>query len=140
MEKYSKKLVAVLNDKIPIGKVMNVLAHMAVGLGASIKNKDELKLVDYVDADNISHTNISELPFIILKAKNPSQIRNLREELVKKGIYFIDFPDFINSIGTFDEHNKSKQYKESSIEYYGIAIFGNWDDVTNLTKGFSLWK
>ena len=140
MEKYQKKLVAVLNKQIEVGTVMNVLAHMAVGLGASVENKDELRLIDYVDADGNSHANISELLFIILKAENSNQLRELRKELIKRNVHFVDFPDFIKSIGTFESPEKSRQVKEENIEYYGIAIFDDWDIVTELTKKFSLWK
>jgi len=129
-----------LNKQIEVGTVMNVLAHMAVGLGASVENKDELRLIDYVDADGNSHANISELPFIILKAENSNQLRELRKELIKRNVHFVDFPDFIKSIGTFESPEKSRQVKEENIEYYGIAIFDDWDIVTELTKKFSLWK
>jgi len=140
MEIYQKKFVAVLNKQIEVGTVMNVLAHMAVCLGASVENKDELRLIDYVDADGNSHANISELPFIILKAENSNQLRELRKELIKRNVHFVDFPDFIKSIGTFESPEKSRQVKEENIEYYGIAIFDDWDIVTELTKKFSLWK
>ena len=140
MEKYQKKLVAVLNKQIEVGTVMNVLAHMAVGLGASVENKDELRLIDYVDADGNSHANISELPFIILKAENSNQLRELRKELIKRNVHFVDFPGFINSIGTFESPEKSRQFKGKSIEYYGIVMYGDWDIVTELTRKFSLWR
>jgi hypothetical protein len=112
---------------------------MSIGLGTSIENKDELRLIDYVDADGNSHANISELPFIILKA-NSNQLRMLRKALIEKNVRFIDFPDFINSIGTFENPEKSRTIKEEAIEYYGITIFDNWDIVTELTKKFVLWK
>ena len=140
MQKYPKKLVAVLNGKIEINSLMNALAQMAVGLGATIQNKEELRLINYTDADNNSHSNISELPFIILKAKNSNQIRTLRNSLTEKGVQFVDFPDFIQSIGTFEDPSKSKSIKEEDIEYYGLVIFDDWDTVTEMTKKFSLWN
>jgi len=139
MEKYPKKIVAVLNEKIETGAAMNALAQMAIGLGASIKDKEELRLVDYADADGNSHANISELPFIILKA-NSNQLRALRIELVGKSVKFVDFPGFIKSIGTFESPEKSKTIREEEIEYYGIAMFDDWDTVTGLTKKLSLWR
>lgn len=139
MEKYPHKLVAVLNGNIGVGIAMNALAHMAVGLGASVENKNELRLIDYVDADGNSHPNISELPFIILKAES-SKLRELRKELIRRNVHFVDFPDYINAIGTFENPEKSRQFKEESIEYYGIAMFGDWDTVTELTRKFSLWR
>jgi hypothetical protein len=139
MEKYQKKIVAVLNGGIEIGAVMNALAHMSIGLGASIENKDDLRLVDYKDGDGNSHPNISELPVIICKAKD-SSIKELRNKLVEKHVNFVDFPDYVNSIGTFDSPTESQKFKEESIEYYGVVIFDDWDLVSELTKKYALWK
>lgn len=140
MEKYPKKLIAVLNEKIEGGILMNALAHMSVGLGASLENKNELRLIDYKDANGNSHANISELPFIILKARNSNQLRELRKKLLEKNIPFVDFSDMIQSIGTFENPERSNKINEESLEYYGLTLFGDWDIVTELTKKFSLWK
>lgn len=78
MGDFSNKLVAVLNEKIEVGVAMNTLAHMVVGLGASIGKQEELRLTNYADADDNSHPNISEIPFMVLKARNSSQLRQLR--------------------------------------------------------------
>lgn len=140
MQKYSHKLVAVLNGNVGMGIVMNALAHMALGLGESVEDKAGFRFVDYADGDGNSHANISELPFIILKAKNPEELKELRKELINKNVYFVDFPGFINSIGTFESPEKSRQFKGESVEYYGIVMYGDWDVVTELTRKFSLWR
>lgn len=140
VEKYPKKLVAVLNGKIEVSDAMGALAHMSVGLGASIENKGELRLVDYADADGNSHANISELPFIILKAKNSNQLRTLRMALIEKGVTYADFTNVMKLVGTFEDPGKSKEIREAELEYFGIAIFDDWDTVTEMTKRFSLWK
>jgi hypothetical protein len=140
MDKYPKKLVAVLSEKIQGGLAMNVLAHMAAGLGASATDKEQLRLVDYADGDGSSHPNISELPFIILKARSQEQLKQLRQALIQRKVYFVDFPSYINSIGTFESPEKSRQFREPNIEYYGIAMFDDWDTITELTRPFSLWR
>jgi hypothetical protein len=140
MGQFSNKLVAVLNEKIEIGVAMNALAHMVVGLGASVENKDGLRLTDYADADGNSHANISEIPFMVLKARNSNQLRILRQALIENNIKFVDFTNTM-TIGTYQEQiERSKQTKEADLEYYGIAIFGDWNTVSELTKKFSLWK
>lgn len=139
-EKYHKKLVAVLNGRIEISDAMSALAHMAVGLGATISDKNELRLTDYADADGNSHANISELPFIILKAKNSNQLRTLRMTLIGKNVEYVDFTNAIKLVGTFDNPRKSREIREADLEYFGIAIFDDWDTVTEMTKRFSLWR
>lgn len=119
---------------------MNSLAHMVVGLGASVENKEKLRLTNYADADGNNHANISEIPFMVLKARNSNQLRILRQSLIENNIKFVDFTDTM-TIGTYQEQiDKSKQTKEADLKYYGIAIFGDWDIVSQLTKKFSLFK
>jgi hypothetical protein len=135
---HRNKLVAVMNEKIEPGKIMNAIAHMCIGFGAAI-GREALCLVDYKDADGGSHPNISEMPFIILKA-NSNKIRQLRIFAQEQGIQYSDFTDTM-TIGTSQEQiERSAQTKEADLTYFGIVLFGEWEKVTELTKKFSLWK
>ncbi len=135
---FKHKLVAVMNEKIEPGILMNALAHMCIGFGAHL-GAESLRLSNYEDADGNSHPNISEMPFIILKA-NSNKIRTLRQAASEAGIEFSDFTDTM-TVGTYIEQlERTKQTKEESLVYYGIVLFGEWDVVTQLTKKFSLWK
>lgn len=137
-EKFNNKLVAVLNKSIPVGKVMNALAHMSIGLGSAI-GQDPLRLTNYKDADGNTHPNISDIPFIIL-SENSNKIRKLRQEAIANNILFTDFTDTM-TIGTYIEQiERTAQVKEEDLIYYGIVIFGDWDKVAELTKKYSLWR
>lgn len=138
MNKFSNKLVAVVNQSVDIGKSMNALAHMCIGFGATL-GKENLQLVDYQDADQGIHPNISKMPFIILTA-NSNKIRNLRKEVINNHIQFVDFTDAM-TIGSYQEQmEKSAQTKEEALTYFGIVLFGDWDKVSELTRKFSLYK
>lgn len=131
-------MVAVLNEKIEQGPVMNALAHMSIGLGSHI-GKDALQLTEYIDADNQKHKYISAMPFMILKA-NSNKIRTLRQAAIEHNIHFTDFADTM-TVGTYTEQlEHTAQTKEADLIYYGIVLFGPWEKVTELTKKFSLWK
>ncbi|MFC2049552.1 DUF2000 domain-containing protein [Chlamydiota bacterium] len=135
---FKHKLVAVMNEKTEPGILMNALAHMCVGFGAHL-GAESLRLSNYEDADGNSHPNISEMPFIILKA-NSNKIRALRQAACDAGIEFSDFTDTM-TVGSYVEQlERTKQTKEESLVYYGIVLFGEWDTVSQLTKKFSLWK
>src|SRR4029079_15759590 len=138
MTSFSNKLVAVMNEKIEPGILMNALAHMCIGFGAEI-GKDLLRLTDYIDAEGGSHPSISEMPFMILKA-NSNKIRWLRQAALEAGIKCVDFTDTM-TIGSYVEQiERTKQTKEADLVYYGVVLFGNWDKVSELTRKFSLWK
>ncbi|WP_392538850.1 DUF2000 domain-containing protein [Legionella sp. 227] len=135
---FKNKLVAVLNKRIEPGKVMNALAHMCIGLGAMIGEK-ELRLTDYRDADGGSHPYISEIPFIIL-CENSNKIRALRQNALAKNVLFNDFTDTM-TVGTYQEQiERTAQIKDNDLIYYGIVLFGDWDVVTELTRKCSLWR
>lgn len=136
---FENKLVAVMNEKIEPGVIMNALAHMCIGFGADI-GKDLLRVTNYIDADQSSHPNISEMPFIVLKAKNSNKIRSLRQTATEMGIRYVDFTDTM-TIGTYQEQlEHTRETKEEDLDYYGIVLFGGWEKVSELTKKFSLWK
>lgn len=135
---FSNKLVAVMNEKIEPGIIMNALAHMCIGFGSEI-GKEPLRLTNYMDADGGSHPSISEMPFMILKA-NSNKIRGLRKVALDGKIKFVDFTSTM-TIGTYVEQvERTKQTKEAELIYYGIVLFGDWNLVTELTRKFSLWK
>lgn len=139
-EDLTHKFVAVLNKKIPIGNLMNALGHMAVGLGGSYPNKEELRLDNYFDKDGGQHSNISDNPFIILQADNSNQIRTLRNELIKAGIQFTDFTSTM-TVGTYkDQQERTKQTPEIELDYWGICMLGPKEVINTLTKKFSLWR
>ncbi|HEY2810786.1 MAG TPA: DUF2000 domain-containing protein [Rhabdochlamydiaceae bacterium] len=135
---FENKLVAVMNEKIEAGVIMNALAHMCIGFGARI-GQDPLRLTNYIDADGGSHPCISEMPFMILKA-NSNKIRGARQAALEKGIACVDFTNTM-TVGTYVEQlERTKQVKEEELVYYGIVLFGNWEQVSEMTRKFSLWK
>ncbi len=138
MPSFTHKLVAVMNEKIETGVLMNALAHMCIGFGAEI-GKLPLRLTDYRDAGNGSHPNISEMPFMILTA-NSNKIRTLRKSAQEKGILFVDFTDTM-TIGSYEEQlARTRETPEEALVYYGIVLFGPWEEVSELTRKFSLLK
>ena len=128
-----------MNKNKEHGNIMNALAHICFGLGASVQDKNKCRLTNYKDADGGDHDNVSEIPFIVLKA-NSNKIRNLRKAAAENDIHYVDFNNTM-TIGTYKEQIElASKTKEEDMEYYGIVLFGEWDKVTELTKKFSLWQ
>lgn len=127
-----------MNEKIEPGIIMNALAHMCIGFGSDI-GKDPLRLTNYMNADGGIHPNISEMPFMILKA-NSNKLRALRLAAQQAEIRCVDFTNTM-TIGTYVEQiERTKQTKEADLIYYGVVLFGDWEKVSELTRKFSLWK
>lgn len=135
---FENKLVAVMNEKIEPGVIMNALAHMCIGFGPEI-GKEPLRLTNYIDGDEGNHPSISEMPFMILKA-NSNKIRALRQSAQQAGIKFVDFTETMTKGSYIEQLERTKQVKEADLIYYGIVLFGSWDKVSELTRKFSLWR
>ena len=128
-----------MNGKIDHGVVMNALAHMCIGFGANI-GKEPLRLTSYKDAEGGEHPNISEMPFMILKAKNSNKIAALKKAAAECGIACVDFTDTMTG-GTYEEQiARTNETTPDDLNFYGIVLFGPWDKVSELTRKFSLWK
>jgi hypothetical protein len=138
MANFENKLVAVLNKSIPVGNLMNALAHLCIGFGAKI-GVEPLRLTNYKDGDGGDHPYISEIPFMVLEA-NSNKIRALRQAAIEQGIEFSDFTHTMTVGGYEEQIKRSAETPESELIYYGIVLFGNWEKVSALTKKFSLWK
>jgi hypothetical protein len=134
------KFVAVLNKKIEVGKLMNALGHMAAGLGSLVPDKEVMRFDSYIDKDSGEHKSISDNPFIILSSDNSNQIRTLRNSLIENSIPFTDFTSTM-TVGTFAEQKqRTSETPEIELEYYGICFFGEKNQLSELTKKFSLWR
>ncbi|MCL4359881.1 DUF2000 domain-containing protein [Patescibacteria group bacterium] len=140
MDGLENKFIAVLNKKVPVGLLMNALAHMAAGLSVSYPTIADMRFDDYQDFDRGKHKSISDHPFIILAADNSNQIRTLRFEFLAEGIHFVDFTSTM-TVGTYlEQKERTKQAHEAELEYYGISAFGNRIKLSQMTRKFSLWR
>lgn len=137
---FTHKFVAVLNKKIPVPNLMNALGHMSTGLSASYTNIPEMRFDSYFDKDGGNHKSISDNPFIILSAYNSNKIRALRNSLIEKNIHFVDFTSTM-TVGTYlEQQQRTKETPEAELEYYGLCLFGEINQVNELTRKFSLWR
>ena len=135
---FPNKLVAIINKKLEPGRAMNTLSHLSLGLGGAL-GKDELNLDTYTDADSNEYPFISQMPFIILRAK-PGEIRKTVLAAREKGILFNAFTDAMTEGTWQDQMARSQATKEEDLTYFGCMLYGDWDTVAEMTRKFSLWK
>lgn len=134
------RFIAVLNKKIELGRLMNALGHMSAGLPAGYPNSEDMRFLQYKDKDGGSHSNISYFPFIVLQADNSNQIRTVRKEAIARNTPFTDFTHTM-IVGTSEEQLEATAHTpEAELEYFGICMFGQTDELREFTKKFSVFK
>ncbi len=135
------KFVVLLNKKIEAGVAMNAAAHMAACLVARATDSDREKMmfIDYIDADGNKHAS-SGLSLIVLKADNSNKIRAARELAKQKQILSVDFLQSMTGDTYVEQLERTKLLKESELEYFGLCLFGNKEEIDTITGKFSMWR
>ena len=135
------RMVAVINKRIDPGVAMNALFHLASGLTNLIgeEGRERLQFLDFEDANGGLHRSISARSFIVLRGTS-NEIRKLREASTEAGVPSIDFTSTMTG-DTFKEQLERTQLTPfDDLEFYGIALFGDKDTLSPMTRKLSLWK
>ena len=138
-DESQKRFIAILSKKMDLGRTLNVLGHLSVGLSNRLES-DEAYYVDYRDFDGNVHPNLSHYPFIVLKADNSNKLRKVSEEAFIRGIKFTDFTSSMIEGGSVEQQKRTKETKEEDLEYLGVCLFGDTEILRDFTKKFSLYK
>lgn len=139
-DENSKRFVAILNEKIEIGRLLNALGHITAGLTSQFKDSNELCLLQYSDNEGGSHPSISHFPFIVLKAENSNQIRKARQEAITRGLLYTDFTDTMIVGTSLAQLEATASKREEELEYFGLCMFGETAVLREFTKRFSLFR
>lgn len=139
IDENAYRFVAILNQKVDTGRLMNALGHLTAGLAGKVCQED-MQFLDYRDEDGGIHPGISHFPFIVLAAKNSDKIKMARKEAIARGIPYTDFTSTM-TIGTSQQQiDATGASKEESLDYYGLCLFGRTELLKEFTGKFSLFK
>lgn len=139
-DENKKRFIAILNKKVETGKLMNALGHMTAWLAGGSEDPEDMCFLQYQDKNGGDHPNISHYPFIVLKADNSNKIRKVRNECIARNIPFSDFTSTM-TVGTSQEQQDSTlNTPEEELEYYGICLFGETEELREFTKKFSIFQ
>lgn len=138
-DKY--KFVAVINEKIEIGKALNAIAHMSLGLVniADEETREKMSFIDFPDKDNESHKSISGLSLIVLKGRN-GEIKKARKQFIEENILFTDFIETMTGDTYTKQLVKTKELGQEEHNYFGLLAFGEIDTINPITRKLSLYK
>ncbi len=135
------KFAAILNAKIPIPQLMNALGHMTAGLISRATDPSQMNFLQYqFNSDRLTPANISLYPFIILKSKNSNQLKNLHESVKDIGIIHNVFTNSMLGTSAIEQIENTKNTKSEDLIYFGIALFGDSQQLAELTRKFSLFS
>lgn len=140
MKYEDKKIVGIIATNVGPTVALNVIGHLAISIGKystqEIMGKEKL-----IDKSGISHLGISQFPFIITKVK-PTKLKNAIDKAKENtNLLVADYPRDMLETRSDDELITSICNKENGqLEYLGAIIYGNTEEVDEVTGKFQLWK
>lgn len=140
MNYEDKKIVGIIATNVDAPTALNVIGHLAVSIGKYSDNEIMGKSV-ITDKSNVNHLGISKFPFIITKVK-PGKLRNAIDRAKENpNLLVADYPREMLETRTDEELVESINSKSNDeLEYLGAIIYGNTNDVNEITGKFQLWK
>ena len=135
------KFVIVLNKKISPAVALNACAHMTATLVARAddETRRHMSFVNYTDADGNAHL-VSALSLVVLSAKNSSQLRTARLEVIRAGLPHADFTETMTEDTSVEQIARTQATREEDLDYWGLCVFGAKQAVDPITRKFSLWR
>ncbi len=140
MNYEDKKIVGVIATNVDAPTALNVIGHLAVSIGKYSDNEIMGKPL-ISDKSNVNHLGISRFPFIITKVK-AGKLRNAIDKAKENpNLLVADYPRDMLETRTDEELVESITSKSNDeLEYLGAIIYGNTNDVNEITGKFQLWK
>ena len=140
MNYEDKKIVGIIATNVDASIALNVIGHLAIAIGKYSDSEIMGKPI-ITDKSNINHLGISQFPFIVTKVKAGKLRTTIDKAKANPNLLVADYPKDMLDTRTDDELVASISNKENEqLEYLGAIIYGNTDDVNEITGKFQLWK
>jgi len=136
------KFVIVLNEKSPIGKLLSATGQLALLLlyQAKPEQQSAMDFISFLNPNNQELISLSSLSFVTLKSTN-NQLLTLYSKTRGAGVLSAIFTSTMSFNGIEENlMQKTASTPLDQVEIYGVGIFGKIEEITPLTKKFSLFK
>lgn len=140
MKYEDKKIVGILATNVEVSVALNVIGHLAIAIGKYSDNEIMGKPT-ITDKSGVNHLGISQFPFIITKVKQGKLKAAIDSAKNNPNLLVADYPKEMLETRTDDELVAAIKVKENDkLEYLGAIIYGNTQEVDEITGKFQLWR
>ena len=136
---FSRKITICVRRDIPEWQILNAVAHIAAYFGNLIKDDfgtDE----HFVTQDDFKMPRNSQYAIVVLEAQKDDLVK-LIATAKNKNVEWMGFTQ--SMIDYLDDNELQKDFSEThsdNVDYLGIGLFGDKDELRDMTKHLKLWK
>lgn len=140
MDYKDKKIVGIIASNVEPSIALNVIGHLSVSIGKYSDN-EIMGQPTITDKSGVNHLGISQFPFIITKVKAGKLKATIDIAKENPKLLVADYPKEVLDTRTDAELVTAVENKENDkLEYLGAVIYGNSEDVNEITGKFQLWR
>ncbi len=140
MNYEDKKIVGIIASNVEPVVALNVIGHLAISIG-KYSDTEIMGQPIITDKSGVNHLGISQFPFIITKVKAGKLKTAIEMAKANKNLLVADYTRDMLDTRTDEELVESISSKENDkLEYLGAVIYGNTEDVAEITGKFQLWR
>ena len=140
MKYEDKKIVGIIATNVEPAVALNVIGHLAISIG-NYANSEIMGKSIITDKSGINHLGISKFPFIITKVKSSKIKSTISKAKENPNLLVADYPkDMLETRTNEDLVNSIEAKENGELEYLGAVIYGNTEEVNEITGKFQLWR
>jgi len=132
------KIYVIVNKRHEAGITANAACHLTAGL--TNMNVDDLIFHNYQAKGNLISANICHYPIVVLQSKNSNQLLNTLLQCNKMDIPFNYFTNTMLRSSADEQLRVTNDTELQCMDFIGIAVFGRKEQLTPITKKFSVFK
>lgn len=136
------KFVIVVNEKSPMGKLLSATGQIAMSLqgNSTAEQRRDMSFAPFNGTAGKSLITLSTCSFVVLKGTG-GQLLNLYAAATEKGLLAALFTSTMSFNGIEEDLIlKTATTPLEQVEPYGVGLFGKIEEVSPLTKKFSVFK
>lgn len=136
------KFVVVLNEKSPSGKLLSAAGQIAMSLysNATEGQRISMSFVPFLNPGGINLITVSTCSFVVLKG-TANQLLTLYTKAAEQNLLSAIFTSTMSFNGIEEDLiQKTASTPLDQTEPYGVGLFGSIEEISPLTKKFSIFK
>jgi hypothetical protein len=136
---FAHKITIVLNKHLESWEAFNAATHIAAYIGNRLGDNFATG-PSFTTQDGVLHPRNSQFAIIILRAK-PTQLHGLMAKTRDSGLlYHGFFREMIETTSDQEIETMLSTKLDTDLEYLGIGLFGDTNQVDTLTKSYQVWR
>lgn len=131
------KMVIVLDEKLPLGLLVNTAAVLSLTLGEKIQGLIDK---DLIDKSGLNHVGLTNTPLPILKSSE-EKIKSIKTDKTSEDLLIVDITDAAQTTKNYiDYEEKLKNKTVEELKFLGIVLAGSKKMINSITGNLSLLR